>query len=318
MSTIPSDNTELKVSLDQWRAFQAVIEEGGYARAAERLQKSQSAVSYAITQLETALGVAVFELQGRKAVPTAGGEQLYRRAKLLLEQALRLEHSAECLSMKVEPLVRLAIDQLIPSAAVLRCLESFVEEFPNTRIEILESVLSGTEDALIQRQADLVIGARVPPGFIGHRIAVVTMRGVTAVNHPLQSLGREVNYEDLRQHRQIVVRDSGLYRRLSEGWQDAEQRLTVSYVSTSLAAVEQGMGYAWLPDFYTKEGIARKSLVYIPFEGAPSREVAVYLTLADEEFAGPATQKLAAIFKQQLVNYCAEIKPAFSLGSAIG
>ena len=57
---------EPKVSLDQWRAFLAVINAGGYARAAEQLRKSQSSVSYAIAQLETAMGLAVYEIRARK------------------------------------------------------------------------------------------------------------------------------------------------------------------------------------------------------------------------------------------------------------
>ena len=72
--------TENKVTLEQWRALLAVIDAGGYAKAAEQLNKSQSAISYAIAQLESALGVKVFNLQGRKAVATPSGELLYRRA----------------------------------------------------------------------------------------------------------------------------------------------------------------------------------------------------------------------------------------------
>lgn len=213
---------ESKVSLEQWRSLLAVIDAGGYARAAELLNKSQSSVSYAIAQLETALNVKVFQLQGRKAVATAAGELLYRRAKQLLEQAERLEKSAACLSLQVEPLVRIAADLIIPTERVMHCLAIFAERYPDTRVEIYESVLSGTEDALLQRHVDLAIGSRVPPGFMGEKLVTVSMHGVSSPDHPLQQLGRPVNYEDLRQHRQIVVRDSGLYRRRSEGWQESD------------------------------------------------------------------------------------------------
>src|SRR5690606_32202451 len=182
--------TESKVTLEQWRALLAVIDAGGYAKAAELLNKSQSAVSYAISQLETALGVAVFELQGRKAVATPAGELLARRARMLLEQAHRLEQSAACLSVKVEPLVKIAADLIIPPARILQCLGIFALEYPDTRVEVFESVLSGTEDALIQRQVDLAIGGRVPPGFMGEKLVTVTMRGVSSPDHPLQKLGR--------------------------------------------------------------------------------------------------------------------------------
>lgn len=295
---------EHKVTLEQWRALLAVIDAGGYAKAAELLEKSQSSVSYAISQLETALGVAVFEIQGRKAVATPTGELLYRRARLLLEQAERLEKSAACLSVKVEPLVKIAADLIIPPARVLACLAIFAEDFPDTRIEMFESVLSGTEDALLQRQVDLAIGGRVPTGFTGEKLVTVTMRGVSSPGHPLQHLGRAATFEDMRQYRQIIVRDSGQYRRHSEGWQEAEQRWTVSHIKTSLDAIRMGLGYAWLPEAYVLEDIAAGRLTYLPVEVGAVREVATFLTFADRDFAGPATRRLAEILKAELPKMC--------------
>lgn len=296
--------SENKVTLEQWRALLAVIDAGGYAKAAELLNKSQSAVSYSIAQLESALGVKVFQLQGRKAVPSPAGELLYRRARQLLEQAERLEKSAGCLSIKVEPLVKIAADLIIPPIRVLQCLEIFAKDFPDTRVEIFESVLSGTEDALLQRQVDLAIGGRVPTGFMGEKLVTVTMHGVSSPDHPLQQLGRTINYEDMRQHRQIIVRDSGQYRRRTEGWQEADQRWTVSHIKTSLDAIRMGLGYAWLPDAYTHEDIEAGRLKYLPVEVGAVREVPTYLTFADNEFAGPATRRLAEVLKENLPKMC--------------
>ncbi len=295
-----SSITENKVTLEQWRALLAVIDAGGYARAAELLNKSQSAVSYSISQLEQALNVKVFNLQGRKAVATPSGELLYRRAKLLLEQAERLEKSAACLSIQVEPLVKIAADLIIPPAKVLACLALFAEEFPDTRVEIFESVLSGTEDALLQRLVDIAIGGRVPIGFHGEKIMDVSMRGVSSPEHPLQKLGRSVTYEDMREYRQIIVRDSGQYRRHSEGWQEAEQRWTVSHIKTSVDAIRMGLGFAWIPESYIQEDIESGKLAFLPVETGGIRQVPTYITFADKEFAGPATRRLAEILKEFL------------------
>lgn len=296
--------SENKVTLEQWRALLAVIDAGGYAKAAELLNKSQSAVSYSISQLESALGVKVFQLQGRKAVPSPAGELLYRRARQLLEQAERLEKSAGCLSIKVEPLIKIAADLIIPPIRVLQCLEIFARDFPETRVEIFESVLSGTEDALLLRHVDLAIGGRVPTGFMGEKLVTVNMHGVSSPDHPLQQLGRTINYEDMRQHRQIIVRDSGQYRRRTEGWQEADQRWTVSHIKTSLDAIRMGLGYAWLPDAYTHEDILAGRLKYLPVEVGAVREVPTYLTFADNEFAGPATRRLAEVLKENLPKMC--------------
>ena len=76
-----------RITLEQWRALQAVVEEGGYAQAAEALHKSQSTVTYAVQQIQKLLDVKVFEIRGRKAVLTESGKVLYRRAHTLLEEA---------------------------------------------------------------------------------------------------------------------------------------------------------------------------------------------------------------------------------------
>lgn len=290
---------ENKVTLEQWRTLLAVVDAGGYARAAELLNKSQSTVSYAITQMEQALNVKVFQIQGRKAVPSPAGEQLYRRAKILLEQADRLEKIA-LMSQEIEAQIKVAADLIIPSQEILKCLAIFSERYPQVRVEIYESVLSGTEDALLQKLVDLAIGGRVPMGFIGEKLKTISMRAVSSPDHPLQKLGRKIDQNDLRQYRQIIVRDSGQYRRHSEGWQEAEQRWTVSHIKTSLDAICLGLGYAWLPDDYTHDDIKSGRLAYLPVETGAVREVPTYLTFADRELAGPATQYLADIFLREL------------------
>ncbi|MEO7760886.1 MAG: LysR family transcriptional regulator, partial [Casimicrobiaceae bacterium] len=47
----------LRISLEQWRALVAVVEQGSYARAAEALHKTQSSVTYAVQKLQSSLGV---------------------------------------------------------------------------------------------------------------------------------------------------------------------------------------------------------------------------------------------------------------------
>ena len=68
-----------KVSLDHWRALEKVVDEGGYARAAEALGKSQSTVSHSIQRLEDLLGTRVLRIQGRRAVLTEVGAVVLRR-----------------------------------------------------------------------------------------------------------------------------------------------------------------------------------------------------------------------------------------------
>ncbi|HAS30286.1 MAG TPA: LysR family transcriptional regulator, partial [Alcanivorax sp.] len=94
-----------KITLDQWQALIAVVDEGGYAAAAEALDKSQSAISYAVQKIETELGVRAFALEGRRAKLTETGSLLYRQAKVLVDEAGRIENTAIRFGHGWEPLV---------------------------------------------------------------------------------------------------------------------------------------------------------------------------------------------------------------------
>ena len=45
----------LRISLEQWRALVAVVDQGSYAKAAEAMHKTQSSVTYAVQKLQSSL-----------------------------------------------------------------------------------------------------------------------------------------------------------------------------------------------------------------------------------------------------------------------
>jgi DNA-binding transcriptional LysR family regulator len=148
-----------RISLEQWRALQAVVEAGGYAQAAGALHKSQSTVTYAVQKIEQLLGVKVFEIRGRKAELTEAGQVLYRRARTLLEEAAALERGAAEMARDWQPEIRIAVEIIFPTWLLLECLAEFAQERPETRIEVYETVLTGTAEMLQEGRVDLAIGS---------------------------------------------------------------------------------------------------------------------------------------------------------------
>ncbi len=287
----------MKISLDQWNTLVSVVESGGYAKAGERLHKSQSTLTYAVQKLENLLGVKAFEIRGRKAVLTPAGEVLYRRGKSLLEEAQRLEHAAGHLARGHEPEIRLAVEILFPTWLLLECLASFAAEQPETRIELLESVLGGTDEALAAREVDLVIGSAIPPGFVGDVLMPVRFICAAAPSHPLHRLGRELTLEDLRAHRHLIVRDSGARRtRKAGGWQN-ENRWTVSNKATSIRAALMGLGYAWYAEEMIREELERGALKPLPLREGAEQRGTLYLIFADRDAAGPGALRLAELIR---------------------
>ena len=111
-----------RVTLDQWRTLQAVVDHGGFAQAAEVLHRSQSSVSYTVARMQEQLGVPLLRIDGRKAVLTEAGSVLLRRSRHLVKQASQLEDLAHHMEQGWEAEVRLVVDAAYPSARLVRAL----------------------------------------------------------------------------------------------------------------------------------------------------------------------------------------------------
>jgi DNA-binding transcriptional LysR family regulator len=298
-----------KISLDQWTTLVSVVESGGYAKAGEALHKSQSTLTYAIQRLEELLGVKVFEIRGRRAALTPTGEVLYRRGKTLVDEAARLEHAAGELAKGWEAEIRIAVEILFPTWLLVQCLGAFSAERPDTRIELYETVLGGTDEALTARRVDFAISPNLPAGFLGDPLMPLRARCVAAPSHPLHRLGRPATLEDLRRHRHIVIRDSGLQRTRSAAFLN-EQRWTVSNKATSLHAVLLGFGYAWFTEDAIQGELERGALVPIPLREGAERTGSFYLIVADRDAAGPGALRLAEIIRAKVKEECKVVEAA--------
>lgn len=293
-----------RISLEQWRCLVAVVDEGSYAKAAEALNKSQSAVSYAVQKLESALNVEAFELEGRRAALTATGRLLYRRARSLLEEAGQLERAAKTLAAGWEAELTLVVEVLFPTWLLLDCLNRFGQEAPDTRIELIESVLGGTPEALLEGRADLAVTPRVPPGFLGDHLMTVRFVPVAHPDHPLHQLKREIAARDLRRHRHVLVRDTGARREQGARSFEADQRWTVSNMPTSIGAVCRGYGFAWFPEEKIRSELAEGKLKVLPLRAGRERLLPMYLVIADRDAAGPGTRRLSRIIQEQVAAEC--------------
>ncbi len=294
---------EPRITLDQWRALVAVVDKGGYAKAAAALHKSQSSVTYGVQQLESQLGVKAFKIAGRKAELTPTGELLYRRARYLLDEAAALEQSAKRLSAGWEAEVRVAVEVIFPTWLVLACLDRLGKESPHTRIELIEAVLGHHTDALAQGQADLAIFASIPPGFLGEPLMRLRFVLVAHPEHPLHKLGRKLSLRDLRPYRHLVVRESSP-ERASAPSMETTQRWTFSHLATSIEAAGSGYGFAWLPEEKIRQELAAGRLKPLPMREGGERFAELYLIFADREHAGPATQRLAEIIREAVASEC--------------
>src|ERR1700722_4926832 len=219
-----------RTTLEQWAVLATVIDRGGFAPAARALHRSQSAISYALARLQESLGV-----------PLLG------RARPLLRELSTLEDLAGSLKRGWESELKLVVDLAFPRERLLRIVSELGVACPHTQLQLADAVLSGAEEAISGRSADLVVTTRVPPGHLGDLLLEVPFIAVAHPDHALLQLQRPLEASDLAHHTQVVVRDSGQQHPRDEGWLGAERRFTVSSMEATLAMVSAGLAFGWLP-----------------------------------------------------------------------
>jgi DNA-binding transcriptional LysR family regulator len=277
-----------RTTLEQWAVLATVVDEGGFAPAALKLNRSQSAVSYAVSRLQESLDLPLLTIEGRKSVLTPHGQTLLHRARALLKELDTLELLASSLKRGWESELALVVDSAYPRARLLGIIADLQTTCPSTQIQLADVVLSGAEQAIIEGRADVVVTSRVPPGFLGDWLLDVSFAAVARPDHELFRLERELTADDLVRHVQAVVRDSGTLQPRDEGWLGAERRFTVSSMEASLATILAGLAYAWLPEHMTQDQLESGALRRLPLMVGGSRNVALYIVATRPDLLGPA------------------------------
>ena len=196
----------MSLSMDQLESFVAAAEQGSFSGAARLLKKAQSAVSTHVANLETDLGIALFDRTGRNPVLTEAGARLLPEAKLILDRREHLIGVASSFEAHVEKRLVVAIDELYPESAVGELFAEFATRFPHVELELLFPIMEDVSRLVLDGKADVGVMWRqeqLPPELGFKTIGWVPLQLVCGKTHPLAH-GR-VDWEELKRHRQIMV-----------------------------------------------------------------------------------------------------------------
>ena len=159
-----------KITLKQLSVFVSIYQTGSTSRASEELHLSQSAVSSALTALESRLQMPLFERVGRRLNPHANAQPIYVQAQALLDQALTLEHyhkhqagqlhigASTTIGNYVLPMLVAQMYETLPQAnielyiAITREVVSEIEQL-NIDIALVEGMPRPSDSKVIEQRA---------------------------------------------------------------------------------------------------------------------------------------------------------------------
>src|SRR5207247_2162504 len=124
------------LTLHQLQCFDAVVAEGSFQAAADRLGRSQPSVSTAVKNLESQLQLHLLDRSGYRVTLTEAGRSFHQRARVFLEDLKGLRNHAAQLAAGEESELRVVIGDLCPLPETLKLLRKFFDHCPGTRLHL--------------------------------------------------------------------------------------------------------------------------------------------------------------------------------------
>lgn len=282
------------MNLDHLRYFVKLSELRHYTRAAEQLCISQPSLSHAISQLESELGVPLFEKSGRNTVLTRYGEEFLECAQRSLGI---LDAGMESLqrSAKGEGVVRLGFLRTLGVDFIPKLTSDFIAADPNSGVEISfhSDLSSGLIDGLLQHKFDLVFCSE-PEKSLGLTATPVTSQKLVMIvpnGHPLadrESIGLA---ETLGYPAVWFAKGSGLRKVVDEMYEQVGGK-PISVVETEedeviAGLVAAGFGIAVVPDM----DMLHKLDISVLEITSPPYHRDFFMAWDDSVFMSPAAQR---------------------------
>ncbi|MGB1091505.1 MAG: LysR family transcriptional regulator [Oceanobacter sp.] len=134
----------------QYQAFVAVVDTGSISLAADRLNRTPSALSKQISNLESHLGVQLFDRSNKRMIATQQGKRFYQSSASILKQIDESEQTITANSNAVAGDLRISIPKSLLGSGVMQHLTVFANTYPQTRyvLSVTERVLSFTDSEL--------------------------------------------------------------------------------------------------------------------------------------------------------------------------
>lgn len=282
------------MNLDHLRYFVKLSELRHYTRAAEQLCISQPSLSHAISQLESELGVPLFEKSGRNTVLTRYGEEFLECAQRSLGI---LDAGMESLqrSAKGEGVVRLGFLRTLGVDFIPKLTSDFIAADPNSGVEFSfhSDLSSGLIDGLLQHKFDLVFCSE-PEKSLGLTATPVTSQKLVMIvpnGHPLadrESIGlaETIGYPAV-----WFAKGSGL-RKVVDGMYEQVGGKPISVVETEedeviAGLVAAGFGIAVVPDM----DMLHKLDISVLEITSPPYHRDFFMAWDDSVFMSPAAQR---------------------------
>lgn len=256
------------LDLDQLSVFLAVVEEGSFSAAARKLNRAQSAVTYAMQELEADMRVTLFDRSAYRPALSEAGRALLPRARRVIREAQALQAQADGIAGGLEASLSLVVDSMFPMAELTGTLADFQARFPSVTTRVHVESLGAAADMVTSGEVDigLVIALFAPLELLERRVSgTVDLVAVCAPTHPLAVLQDRrdgpIMIEELEDHLQLVLTDRSPRTREQEHGVAATSSWRLADLGAKQAMLRAGLGWGSMPRHLVAEDTQARRLV---------------------------------------------------------
>ena len=254
-------------TLDQLQVFLAVADAGSFSAAARQLNRAQSVVSYTIGNLESQLGVTLFDRTGtRQPRLTEEGRAMLTDARRIVGDLQVMRAKVRSMHQGLEAELSVAISVLVPTGALLAVLRDFQRQFPSVSLRLEVGELGRLVELVMSGKATIGIGGaptRQDDTLIIDRIGHNFLLPVAAADHPLAARRGTLSLQDVREETQIVVSDASEMTSGRDFNVLSFKTWRVSDMATKHQLIRGGLGWGGLPASIIREDLAKGRIVHL-------------------------------------------------------
>ena len=288
--------------------FKTILQSDSFQEAAQKLNYTQSTITFQMQQLERELHVPLFEKIGRKMAVTQAGRDLVPYVDAVLRSVERLsnygkEYAALSGTLQVAAAETLLTYQMQP------ILKRFREQAPGVKLSIRCENCYRIRDEVLRGGVD--IGVHYDVGGYGGSMTVQPLAEfpITLVAAPQRQCGSlDFGAAGSRQPTPLITNDkNGIYQRIMDRWLSQrkivlENVIELGNTETVKSCVAGDLGIALLPRFAVEPQLADGTLQAVESDFSRERITAVcsrhknkWVTPAMELFMGLMWEHFAAL-----------------------
>lgn len=169
------------MDLKQIRAFVAVYEGGSINSAAERLNVAQPGLSLQIKNLESSVGVTLFDRHARGVRPTAAGDRFYEDCQRILGDVENAAQNMREFATGVSGTLDVGLIPTVTKGVLAEVLPAFAEALPNVDIRVVEAFSGTLTDWVMSGELDFALVTE-PPRHEGLEMRVLSTEPLAMIS----------------------------------------------------------------------------------------------------------------------------------------